>query len=82
MPLIRYIYGPDVREFGNQPVVVEEVQAKVLTAMRRAVRVGAADLEELPKPKLAEVAEQVSADVKARDSKGHFAKKIVEATEQ
>jgi uncharacterized protein YdbL (DUF1318 family) len=82
MPLIRYTYPPDVRRFGDQPVLVEDVEARVLCDdMRRAVRVTEDDLAELPKAKLAEVAEQVGADVKSRDSKGHFVKKITEAQE-
>jgi hypothetical protein len=82
MPLIRYIYGPDIAAHGDQPVVVEDVTARHLIALRRAVVVNAAELAELPKAKLVEVAEQVSADVKSRDSKGHFVKAIAEATEQ
>jgi hypothetical protein len=82
MALIRYIYGPDIREFGDKPVVVEEVEAKVLTAMRRATRVTESDLTELTKPELTQVAEQVDAPVRQRDPKGHFVKAIAEATEQ
>lgn len=83
MPLIRYIYGPDIRQHGNQPVRVLEMEARVLCDdMRRAVRVSEDDLADLTKPELAQLADQVGADVKARDSKGQFAKKISEADEQ
>jgi hypothetical protein len=82
MPLIRYIYGPDIREHGDQPVVVEDVTAKHLTALRRAVLVDTTELAELPKAKLAEVADQVGAEVSKRDSKGQFVKAIAEATDQ
>lgn len=84
MPFIRYTYGPDVAKHGDKPVLVEELEAKVLADdMRRALRVeDPAELNELTKPELAEVAEKVGADVKARDSKGHFVKKIAEAEEQ
>jgi uncharacterized hydantoinase/oxoprolinase family protein len=83
VPLIRYTYPPDVRLHGDQPVVVEDVEARVLCDdMRRAVRVTAGDLEELPKSDLADLAEQVGAEVKPRDSKGHFVKQIAEAEGQ
>jgi hypothetical protein len=82
MPLVRYIYGPDIREHGDQPVVVEDVTAKHLTALRRAVLVDTAKLAELPKPALADLAQQVGAEVGKRDSKGQFVKAISEATEQ
>lgn len=77
MPLIRYTYGPDVRKYGDEPVMVEDVQARWLCDdMRRAVRVTADELEELSKAKLAEVAEQAGVSVRARDLKGHFVKAI------
>jgi hypothetical protein len=82
MPLIRYVYGPDIREHGDQPVVVEDVTARHLTALRRAVLVDPAELADLPKAKLAEVADQVGAEVGKRDSKGQFVKAIAEATDQ
>ena len=82
MPLIRYTYGPDVREFGDKPILVEDVVATTLVdGLRRAVRVSEADLADLKKPELAAVAAQVGADVKSRDAKGHFVKAISEAQE-
>lgn len=81
--LIRYIYGPDIRQFGDKPLMVEDVQARHLCdGVRRAVRVTEDDLAGMTKPELAQVAEQVDADVRKRDSKGHFVKAIAEATEQ
>ena len=83
MPLIRYTYGPDVRHFGDKPIMVEEMEARVLVdSLRRAVRVSEAELEELKKADLQEIAEQVGADVRPRDPKGHFVKKISEADAQ
>lgn len=82
MPLIRYIHAPDIATHGDQPVAVEEVEVRTLTALRRAVLVDESELADLPKAQLAEVAEQVGADVRQRDSKGHFVKAIAEATEQ
>lgn len=81
MPLIRYTYGPDIRKHGAAPVLVEDVEARTLTAMRRAVLVTEDDLAELKKPELEQVAEQVGADARKRDPKGHFVKSIVEAQE-
>ena len=82
MPLIRYTYGPDIRQFGDKPLMVEDVEARVLVDdMRRAVRVSADELEELPKADLQEIAEQVDAPVRKRDSKGHFVRAITEAQE-
>jgi hypothetical protein len=39
MPFIRYIYGPDIAEYGSDPIEVPEVTVKVLTERRRAVEV-------------------------------------------
>jgi hypothetical protein len=83
MPLIRFIHPPDVREHGEAPVVVEDVQARHLTEMRRAVLVTEDDLADLKKDQLVELAEElpgVEAPPK-RDSKGHFVKVIAEAQE-
>jgi hypothetical protein len=83
MPLIRFIHPPDVREYGDAPVPVEDTQARYLTAMRRAVLVTEDDLAGLKKDELVELAEELP-DVAApskRDSKGHFVKAIVEAQE-
>lgn len=83
MPLIRYTYGPDVRRFGDKPIMVEDMEARVLVdSLRRAVRVSEAELEELKKADLREIAEQVGADVRPRDPKGQFVKKIAEADQQ
>lgn len=82
MPLIRYTYGPDVREYGDQPVLVEDVEARTLVDhLRRAVRVEPAELEELPKAQLVEIAEQVGAEVPKRSVKGQFVKGVSEALE-
>jgi uncharacterized protein YdbL (DUF1318 family) len=82
MPLIRYTYGPDVREFGDQPIMVEDIEAKTLVdQLRRAVRVDSDELQSLPKAKLAEVAEQVGVEVPKRSVKGQFVKAIAEAQE-
>jgi hypothetical protein len=81
VPLIRYIYAPDIREYGSQPLLVEDVTARHLAALRRASLVDPAELAELPKADLAEIAEQVGAEVGKRDSKGHFVKAIAEAAE-
>ena len=80
--LIRYTYGPDVREFGDKPILVEDLEAHVLVDdKRRAVRVGAEELSELKKDDLADLAEQVGADVPKRGPKGQFVKAISEAQE-
>jgi hypothetical protein len=81
MPLIRFIHPPDVREHGEAPVVVEDTQARHLTAMRRAVLVTEDDLADLKKDELVDLAEQAGVDVPKRDAKGHFVKAIVEAQE-
>jgi hypothetical protein len=81
MPLIRFIHPPDVREHGEAPVVVEDVQARHLTEMRRAVLVAEDDLAELKKAELVDLAEQAGVDVPKRDPKGHFVKKLVEEQE-
>lgn len=78
MPVIRFIHPPDIREWGEGPVVVEDVQARHLTAMRRAVVLTEDELAELNKPQLVDLADEVGADVKARDSKGHFVKAVTE----
>jgi hypothetical protein len=39
MPFIRYTYGPDIAEYGSDPIEVPEVTVKVLTERRRAVEV-------------------------------------------
>ena len=81
MPLIRWTYERDVNRHGDKPFHVADWQARQLVADRRAELVDADVLEELTKPELAEVAEQVGADVRQRDSKGHFVKAIAEAEE-
>lgn len=79
MPLIRYTYPPEVARHGSDPVAVSDLTARVLLERRVAVLVDADDLEALPKPTLAELAEQVGAQVRKRDAKGHFVKAITEA---
>lgn len=78
MPLIRFVYPKDVNRHGGQPIHVADWQARQLVADRRAELVDEAALAELTKPELAEVAEQVGADVRQRDAKGHFIKAITE----
>lgn len=83
MPLIRYTYGPDVRVHGEAPVLVEDVEARVLCDdMRRAVRVSEDDLAGLKKVELVEVAEQVGADVSKSASKAKIAKAVAESEGQ
>lgn len=82
MPLIRYTYPRDVAEFGDKPILVEDLEARTLVdQLQRAVRVTEDDLAELKKPELVELAEQVGVDVRKRDGKGHFVKAITEAQE-
>lgn len=82
MQLIRYTYPRDVTEFGDQPVLVEDLEARTLVdQLQRAVRVSPDDLAELPKAQLVEVAEQVGAEVPKRGLKGQFVKAIAEAQE-
>jgi len=81
VPLIRWTYERDVRRHGDKPFHASDLTAKWLLEQRRAELVDADVLEELTKPELAEVAEQVGADVRQRDSKGHFVKAIAEAEE-
>lgn len=75
MPLVRFIHPPDIREHGDGPVAVEDVQARVLTEMRRAVLLTDDDLAELKKVELLEAAEDLHVDVSPSDTKA----KIVEA---
>lgn len=79
MPLIRYTFPRDVRERGDQPIQVPDVTARTLLNRRRAVLVTEDELAQLTKQELAEVAEQAGADVRKRDSKGHFIKAITDA---
>lgn len=79
MPVIRFIHPPDVREWGEGPVAVEDVQARHLTAMRRAVVLTEDELSELKKPQLVDLADEVGVEVPKRDSKGHFVKAVAEA---
>lgn len=83
MPLIRYTYGPDIRRFGDKPIPVEEMEARVLVdSLRRAVRVSEGELEELTKAELVEVAEQAGVSVPKRGPKGKFVKAVSEADGQ
>jgi hypothetical protein len=80
MPLIRYTYGPDVRKHGSEPVLVEDVEARVLCDdMRRAVRVGPEELESLKKDQLVEVAEQAGVEVKKSAPKKQIAQAVAES---
>jgi len=79
MPLIRWTYVRDVNRHGDKPFHVSDLAARVLLEQRRVELVDADALGELTKPELAEVAEQAGADVRQRDSKGHFVKAIAEA---
>lgn len=78
MPLIRFIHPPDVREWGDGPVVVEDVQAKTLIEMRRAVLVSQDDLADLKKAELVDLADEAGVAVPKRDAKGHFVKALAE----
>ncbi|MGZ6865262.1 MAG: hypothetical protein ACXVGF_04785 [Blastococcus sp.] len=83
MPLIRYTYEPDIRRFGDQPVHVEDVEARTrVDDMRRAVRVAGDELEQMRKDHLAEIAEKVGADVPKNAAKAKIAEKIAEAEGQ
>jgi hypothetical protein len=83
MQLIRYTYPRDVAEFGDQPVLVEDLEARTLVdQLQRAVRVGPEELHELKKPELVDLADQVGAEVPKRGPKGQFVKAITEAQEQ
>lgn len=79
MPLIRWTYERDVNKHGDKPFHVTEMTARKLLEERRVALVDADALEELTKPELAEVAEQAGAQIRQRDSKGHFVKAITEA---
>ncbi|MCW2898490.1 MAG: hypothetical protein JWO67_755 [Streptosporangiaceae bacterium] len=81
MPVIRYIYPPDIREHGDQPIVMEGVEARTLIEMRRAVPVSEDELAQLKKPQLVEIADQIGADVSPRDLKDHVVTAITEAQE-
>lgn len=75
MPVVRFIHPPDIREYGKGPVVVEDVQARVLTEMRRAVLLDESDLAELKKAELFEAAADLHVEASPADTKA----KIVEA---
>jgi hypothetical protein len=80
MPLIRYTYPPDVQVHGEAPVLVEELEARVVCDdMRRAVRVTQDELVDLKKADLVEVAEQVGADVSKSAPKAKIAKAVAES---
>lgn len=79
MPLIRYTYEPDIKIHGDKPILVEDVEVRVLTEMRRAVVVTEDDLAALKKTELANLAEQAGVDVPKRDAKGHFVKALTES---
>lgn len=79
MPLIRYTYGPDIAKHGDQPILVEDVELRTLVEMRRAVPVEAAELAELPKAALLEVAEEAGVEVKKSAPKAKVAEAITEA---
>lgn len=83
MPLIRYTYEPDVRRFGDQPIHVEDVEARTLVDdMRRAVRVSGDELEQMRKDHLAEIAEKVGADVPKNAPKKQIAQAVAESEGQ
>lgn len=81
MPLVRFIHPPDIREHGDGPVVVEDVQAKVLTEMRRAVLVTQDDLADLKKAELVDLADEAGVSLPKRDAKGHFVRALAEVQE-
>lgn len=80
MPLIRYIYGPDIAEHGAEPVEVYDVEARVLTADRRAVLVDAPEvLAEQTKAELRRHAQEVGIEVPARAPKAEIIEAIQDA---
>ena len=79
MPLIRAIYWRAVQDHGADPVSVSDVEARTLIEKRWAVAVTEDDLAEMKKAELVGLADEVGADVKPRDAKGHFVKAIAEA---
>lgn len=66
MQLVRFTYGPDIAKHGESPVLVEDVEARVLTADRRAVRVTEDELAEMTKADLVEVAHDLGIEAKGR----------------
>jgi uncharacterized protein YdbL (DUF1318 family) len=81
MPLIRYTYEPDIKVHGPGPILVEDVEAKVLTEMRRAVRLSEDDLADLKKADLVDLADQAGVEVSKRDPKGQFVKALSESSD-
>jgi hypothetical protein len=76
MPVVRFIHPPDVRQYGDGPVVVEDVQARVLTEMRRAVLLTEDDLGELKKAELLEAADSLNVEASAGDTKAEIVEAI------
>jgi hypothetical protein len=76
MPYIRYIYGPDIARHGEKPVLVEDVEVRVLTADRRAVAVSDEELAEPSKPELIEAAEEAHVEVSPKDTKAKIVEKL------
>jgi len=82
MPLIRWTYERDVNRHGDQPFHVSDLTARWLLEKRRVELVSTDALADLSKSQLEDVAEQVGADVRKRDAKGHFVKAIAEAEDE
>lgn len=78
MPLIRYTYARDVAAHGDQPVQVEDVEARVLVADRRAELVDADKLAELPKAALLDLADKASVEVKKTAPKADIVKAVAD----
>jgi hypothetical protein len=76
MPLIRYTYPRDVRVHGDQPVHVEDVEARVLVADRRAALLTDDELAELHKPALVELADEAHVAVAPKDTKAKIVEKL------
>jgi magnesium-transporting ATPase (P-type) len=76
MPFVRFIHAPDIRIHGEAPVLVEDVEVRVLTADRRAVLVSDEELAELSKPKLVELADEADVPVSPKDTKAKIVEKL------
>lgn len=78
MPFIRYTYGPDIAQYGDQPIQVEDVEVRVLTEMRRAEVVSPDELAELPKSDLQQLADEAGAEVPAKASRKQIVEKLTQ----
>ncbi|MCW2901914.1 MAG: hypothetical protein JWO67_4179 [Streptosporangiaceae bacterium] len=80
MQFIRYTYGPDVRQFGDEPILVEDVQvATLVDDLRRAVRVTPDELPQMTKPQLLEHADALGVEVPSSALKADVVEAVAEA---